>query len=544
MVGLHVPGREEVLAQLQRILASQDFDAAPRNRRFLEYIVEHSLKGEAGRIKAYTIATEVFGRAVNFDPQLDPIVRIEASRLRRSLERYYLTSGRSDAVRIEMPKGSYAATFAAASEPAPEPLSHSERRVGNGTRDQSDAQTGPTILVMPFSDESPERQHPGLARAFTREIILGLTRFRDLNVYSERVSILYSEQPELRAQVQSRGVAFTVTGGVSVFSDRIRVVAALVDTDSGKYLWSDGFEDRLSPEQMFSIQKDISDRVVQMLAQRYGVIFTETVREIRDRPPQELSSYECVLAFYHYYWRLQTAESFASVRQCLERTVRREPHYAEALSSLSLMYVDAYRLSIDRGAIDIAPLPRALALAQRAVDLAPQAAHGHRALYLTYWFMNDVAKSLESGERALALNPNDTDVVADVGNRLCFAGQWERGLPLIEAAYKRNPALPDHYRFAHFVYHYIDGRYEASLHEAKRIKLPDVIYTHIALAISYARLGRSVEATAAVNRILALDPGYADRAWDDLRRRNYAPEVLHALIDGLREAGLKVEALG
>jgi len=97
--------------ELQRILSSSQFDASERNRRFLVYVVEETLAGRGERIKAYSIATIVFGRDDSFDPQLDPVVRMEARRLRRSLERFYLVEGEGHAVRIAMPKGSYKARF-------------------------------------------------------------------------------------------------------------------------------------------------------------------------------------------------------------------------------------------------------------------------------------------------------------------------------------------------------------------------------------------------------------------------------------------------
>ena len=82
-----------------------------RNRAFLRFIVEETLAGRGDRIKAYTIATSVLGRDEAFDPQSDPIVRIEASRLRRSLERYYLIAGQDDPIRIDIPKGGYVPSF-------------------------------------------------------------------------------------------------------------------------------------------------------------------------------------------------------------------------------------------------------------------------------------------------------------------------------------------------------------------------------------------------------------------------------------------------
>jgi TolB-like protein len=100
-----------VRAQLDLILASPEFLAPERGRRFLQYIVEETLEGRSEQLKAYTIAQAVFGRDSSFDAQNDPVVRIEAGRIRRALERYYLVSGHGDRIRITVPKGGYAPQF-------------------------------------------------------------------------------------------------------------------------------------------------------------------------------------------------------------------------------------------------------------------------------------------------------------------------------------------------------------------------------------------------------------------------------------------------
>ena len=105
---------------LERILASPGFDASARNRRFLEYIVEETLAGRADRLKGLTIAIDVFGRdAATFDARNDPVVRIEAAKLRRRLERYYLIAGQQDPIRIDIPKGTYVPTFEERDGPLP-----------------------------------------------------------------------------------------------------------------------------------------------------------------------------------------------------------------------------------------------------------------------------------------------------------------------------------------------------------------------------------------------------------------------------------------
>ena len=121
------PTEVEVRLELQKMLASKDFDSSSRNCRFLTFVVEETLASRGDRIKAYNVALAAFDRSSDFDPLTDPIVRIEASRLRRSIEHYYLTGGLADRVRIAMPKGSYVATFAYANPdgpglPVPEPI--------------------------------------------------------------------------------------------------------------------------------------------------------------------------------------------------------------------------------------------------------------------------------------------------------------------------------------------------------------------------------------------------------------------------------------
>ena len=122
------PSPDAVRAQLTRILSSPDFAQSGRLVSFLRFVVEETLAGRGERLKEYTIATEVFGRDESFDPQTNTIVRVEAGRLRRRIERYYLTEGRDDPVRIDLPKGSYVPLFRETHPaPAATPARHSPR---------------------------------------------------------------------------------------------------------------------------------------------------------------------------------------------------------------------------------------------------------------------------------------------------------------------------------------------------------------------------------------------------------------------------------
>src|SRR3954454_7006644 len=100
-----------IQAALDRVISSREIVNSERKKRFLKFIVQETLAGNADRIKAYTIAVDVFNRDPSFDPVSDPVVRIEAGRLRRCLEHYYLTEGATDRLRITIPKGSYVPQF-------------------------------------------------------------------------------------------------------------------------------------------------------------------------------------------------------------------------------------------------------------------------------------------------------------------------------------------------------------------------------------------------------------------------------------------------
>src|SRR5262249_5295952 len=95
---------------------------------FLRYVVAATLRGEADRIKGYTIAVEALGRDATFDPQTDPIVRVEAARLRRAINRYYAAEGREDIVQIELPLGSYVPAFRVGPTPSPVAVANDARR--------------------------------------------------------------------------------------------------------------------------------------------------------------------------------------------------------------------------------------------------------------------------------------------------------------------------------------------------------------------------------------------------------------------------------
>jgi len=522
--GIKSPDAEAVRAQLKRIVASQEFKATSRNRRFFEFVVEETLAGRQDLIKAYTIATCVFGRGADFDPQVDSIVRIEAGRLRRTLERYYLTAGRADPVVIAIPKGAYVPEFTqrapAGGDPAPaipvEPV--------------ATTRFGAAILVPGFEEEGDQSAYPNLTRGFTRCVVAGLSRFSDLLIYGPDTVALANRQPQPAAP----DVDFLVTGGTTISATHFGAEALLIDARTGRCVWGDVFEHTIAPDGLAAARDEVAGALVRALAQPYGAVFVAQSREI-PAPSQDDFSAAAAVLLYRRYARTFDRSMQDTVRRALESAIHSDPGYAEAYACLSQVYIDILRFRVDPGP---EPGQRAIALALRAIELAPNASQGHHALSRAYWFTGESRGSFQELELARALNPNDTMLLADAGQQHAVMGEWDKAIALLEAAYCRNPGLPSSYRVGFALWHFAHDRFEEALLEARKIEASGVIYGHLMVAVSAIRLGRDEEATRAVSTILDLDPDYDVNAAADLARRNVAPEIAAALLKALGEAGL------
>jgi tetratricopeptide (TPR) repeat protein len=233
-----------------------------------------------------------------------------------------------------------------------------------------------------------------------------------------------------------------------------------------------------------------------------------------------------------------------AVRVGLEQAVAAEPDYAEALACLSLVYSNASRFRRPVDAQDPDARERALVLADRAVKLAPNSSWARYALGLAHWFSGNVAGALDALETGRALNPNDTTILADLGQRYAMLARWDEAVPLLEDSYASNPAQPGSYRIGLFLYHYARGQFADALAEARQVDAPQVLYGHVAVAAAAAELGLAAEAAQAISAIRALDPDYGAHVETDLAQRHVAPQLIPLVVSGLRKAGLPVPERG
>jgi len=573
------PTSDEVRAYLRILLDRNEFDASQRNRRFLAYVVEETLEGRTDRIKAYSIALAAFDRTEDFNPLTDPIVRIEARRLRQSLEHYYLTAGRTDPIRIDIPKGSYVATFtyrdhkeeqAKAStidDPvtAPEPPKRSKLRwkwlvpalaglallfaittaghmlIGLEQRPALEAAdlANPSILVVPFEDAGSDPSQSFITRGLTYEIIGHLTQFEDLVVFGWETSFRVDKSDESEPVGVQVRPNLILSGSVQSNGSKVKVSAILADGVTGQYIWASVIERDLTTAGLMELQSEIADQVAAAIAQPYGIIFERSAQEISSRPAESLIAYQCIVRFREY-WRSYSEHDFDGVRTCLENTIASDPAYAQGYASLALLYVNAYRTAPGSSHVSFDPLHRAADLAERAIALDPDLADGYLAQSLTLWFLHDTEGSIQAAKRGLARRPNNTALMAELGLRYALRANWHVAMPLIKKAYERNPGSSSGYHFATFLHAYMTGDYECALKAAIKVQTPDIVYGALARAATYGQLGDHANARREIAEILNIDPNYADRFPDDLANRNFDPTIVLALAEGLAKAGLLV----
>ena len=233
---------------------------------------------------------------------------------------------------------------------------------------------------------------------------------------------------------------------MSVADQRFRSIISLIEAKSGRYVWSVRSDGSLSASEIFYRQGEIAGLVARSIAQPYGALFNDQIKEIKAKPPEHLTSYECVVVT-ELYRREEMVGDFPVAHACLARAMRDDPFYSQAYSMRSLLYSDEYRIAFgtDRARQDNR-MP-ALDLAQEAVKIDPNSSTAYLALHTAYWPLNKIADSFAAAEQGLALNPNNTQLRASYGARLCLRGEWDKGLVLLREAFAMNPSLSDAYRY-------------------------------------------------------------------------------------------------
>jgi tetratricopeptide (TPR) repeat protein len=185
------------------------------------------------------------------------------------------------------------------------------------------------------------------------------------------------------------------------------------------------------------------------------------------------------------------------------------------------------------------PLGRALAAAQRAMEIAPANHLAYFAQATTLFFQKEKLHFRVAAERAIALNPLDGCTVAFLGMLMAFTGDWERGCKLVESAMQLNSLRPGWLYVSLFINAYRQCKYGEALAAALRTNAPGYFHLHAYRAAALGQMGEHSTAQKALKDLLALRPDF-----DSVARHEYEkwfdPELVEHLLDGLRKAGLEI----
>ena len=353
------------------------------------------------------------------------------------------------------------------------------------------ADDGFWVAVLPFRYAGAGAELKTLADGLSDEIVTGLSRFSYLRVIGRGSTVKYStESGDVRTIGKGLGARYVMEGRLRQAGSKLRVAVQLMDTVSGAHLWSETYERAFAPESIFEMQDDLVPRIVSTVADQYGVLPRGMSEALRSKSIDALTPHEAVLRTFSYFTRI-TPEEHAAVRGILERAVHEAPDHADSWAMLSMMYrgefAQGYNARPD-------PLNRALAAAQRTVDLASTHALGHYALATAHFFLKEKIPFRVAAERAIALNPLDASVKAYLGLLIAASGEWDRGCQMVESAMQLNPNCPGYFYFAGCWNAYRQGKYEEVLETVARINMPSYFHVPAIRAAALGQLGRRGEA--------------------------------------------------
>jgi tetratricopeptide (TPR) repeat protein len=189
---------------------------------------------------------------------------------------------------------------------------------------------------------------------------------------------------------------------------------------------------------------------------------------------------------------------------------------------------------------DATSLDRALTAARRGVELDRANQFAMVALAQTHFFRQDLAAFRPAAERAMALNPLNTDALGILGLEIVHTGEFERGTAIVRRAMELNPNHAGWMHFAPLWNHFYKGEYEQALACVNRVDIPGQFWPFLVMASACGHLGRKAEAEAAVRDLLALDPEFAAHVRYNVGTWHFASGLMEPILEGLRKAGLEI----
>jgi TolB-like protein/tetratricopeptide (TPR) repeat protein len=561
--GVEQPAFKSVREQLERILSSPDFKANDRRKAFLRYITEESLAGRADRLKGYSIAVSVFDRDESFDPQTDPVVRLEARRLRRELEHYYLTAGRDDPIRVDIPKGAYEPIFA----PVTSPPDQSERNAGpperptaTGERRRSvriaialgalvavawtfaalrtpdPALAGkPFVAVFPLEIVGNAEINAELAAGYTEAVVANLTTLSGLSVMAlHSAASIMKEALPLRTMRDEQGVSHVLRGTFLTQSETVRINVQLIDTETERVVWAESFDGNLND--LFGLEDELANRIAAVLS---VTIDPDESRRIYLR---HTSSREAIVLMRHATIAINPPNErgrIESARGLHQRTIGLDPSFAGGYAGMS--QVHSYMVLFEHSRQPEEDLKNAIEFAREAIKLDGSFGMGHSMLGLAYSLAGQTDLALAEVRRAVALTPSDPLSYQWLSGVLLLSGRYDEAATAMLEALRLDPIEPGTPYLNILGMAYFNGeQYEFAIEAFERNRQkggPDAPNMEAYRAATYAALGRETEAREVIANLNVRPGEISPENWI----RRWTPSQAHAerTIAALHGLGMK-----
>ncbi len=564
----------DIRRQLDRILAFPELQASDRRREMLRHVVEESLAGRERELKATTIAMAVFGRGSDFDQQSDPVVRLEARKLRRDLDNYYAESGRDDPIRISIPKGRYHPKFDVQEVAGPESeaamvqpdstgngepglhrrfsfapgfvttagvalaailLLWTMRPEGGAPESAGVPEQSVAILVEEFGARTGDEVEALVASGLSNEIAAALIRFPDLAVHLSNDQVA-GVSDAFEPNDPTPKSEFKVAGSVWRESGVLFIRAELIRRKDSEVLWSERYMEGAENQSITDILDSISSETASAVGQQYGYALRDArATRLKDRNDPSLRGFACV-ASAQIYRRTYHRDEYQAVRDCLEATVREEPDYGRAWAMLAYLRNDAARFGHEQDLTKEAAFELARQAATRALDLDPRDTDALQAMSHVEQYAGDMDRSVEFARLAVEVNPNDPAALANLAIRYGIAGRFDEGVPIMRRAIDRSVSPPPFYFHLLAADHLIKKEWSELQLAAERASADGWSFGQALLAIAYTELSDEQAARAALTKMSELDPRLAEdpKAW--LEGHSFPPVFVEAVSTGITKA--------
>jgi TolB-like protein/Flp pilus assembly protein TadD len=501
---------EAAESALRKLLASPQLSHSRRLSELLEFISRKALAGQGVEVTEAQIARAIYGRDPDYDPTVDPIVRVEANRLRGKLQAYYAGEGRDESVRLRLPPDSFVPLFEAAPVSAQDPAPADGRRrswriaLAAGLaavttmaalvpfgRKAHDPRA--SIAVLPFANGGGLQGKDYFSEGLTERITGQLGRTGKLQVAAERSAREFKNHTaDIREIGRRLQVDLVLEGSVRFGGDRIGIEAQLYDTHNGRKVWSGAF-DRLAVEAS-SLQEDVSqgiERALQVSSKGPG----------GTRQAMGWTNNSAALDLYlqaQYLFNSRKPENLSKSVELYNAAVRKDPEFALAYAGLAQDYV-VMGANEDRDIAETTVLARQAVARALAIDPNLPEALLTRAATADH---PDFAATERDYRAAIAANPSNTSAHHWLGLNLMAAGRFAEAQGEIRQAQLLDP-LSLHIGADLGAVYYFSRQYgDAIEHEQKILKLdPHLPAARRILAQSYEARAQYAEAQSIFEKL-------------------------------------------